>query len=321
MSNISTYYSRIINLIIELYHGEFESASAGHCMKITGLSEQELHPLWGILNEQYAHLSTYIVSENTNGSPEKYISATKLIELRNQHEKPLLILIPANSRTAAEDSYGNATFKEISLDIIEQKLFEKLLSEIPPEYDNVIRTIINYPYPHDLQRTHFINFLIKILSNGLSDEVIGQNLYHLELLPDNILLKEKEKLRARLNFNIDCSEILSNYGRPLYERISELPIENNTIQKDLIDLFKTESNSKTRKEICQIIYDKYPSLNFCNWAIPDLNFERIELHVDDIISKDFILEDGKKVLNASNGQTSKVKIRISTSPNPVDIED
>lgn len=321
MSNISTYYSRIINLIIELYHKEFEDASAGHCMKITGLSEHELNSLWTLLHEKYAHLSTYIITENYSENPEKYISATKLIELRNQHEKPLLILIPANSRTAAEDSYGNATFKEISLDIIEQKLFEKLIVEFPPQYSNIIKVILNYPYPHDLQRNHFINFLINIIENGITDEEIGNNLYYLELLPDNILLKEKEKLRTRLNFNIDCSEILSNFGRPLYERISELPIENNTIQKALIELFKKEVSSKTRKEICQIIHDKYPNLNFCNWAIPDLNFERIKLQVDDISSKDFILEDGKKVLNASNGQTSKVKIRISTSPNPVDIED
>jgi hypothetical protein len=321
MGSINTYYSRIINLIIELYHSEFETASAGHCMKITGLSEKELNPLWYMLNEKYPHLATYIISENFTSESEKFLSATKLIELRNQHDKPLLILIPANSRTAAEDSYGNATFKEISLDIIEQKLYEKLLLEIPPQYGSIIKSILNYPYPHDLQRNHFINYLIGILENNISESIIGNSLYHLELLPDEILLKENEKVRTRLNFNINCTEIITNYSRSLFERVSELPIENNTIQKEIVELFRNEEKVNSRKEICQTIFEKFPKLNFTYWAIPDLNFERIELTVDEINSKDFIFEEGKKVLNALNGQVSKVKIRFSTSPNPCDIEE
>ncbi|MFW6047594.1 MAG: ATP-binding protein, partial [Candidatus Woesearchaeota archaeon] len=250
----------------------------------------------------------------------EFISANKLIELRNQDNKPLLILIPANTQTAAEDSYGNATFKEISLEIIEQKLYEKIISEAPQKYQNSINTIIKYPYPHDLQKNHFINFLLEIEEKEFNEENIGNSLSNLELIPDKILLKNKEKTRSRLNFNIECIGKLSNFGKPLYERISNLPIENNTIQSIVIEFFKSEPEAKTRTKICEKIKKDYPKLNFSEWSIPDLDFEQIELYIDNITSKQFTSDDGEKTLNAANNQNSKVKIRIRTSPKPIDID-
>lgn len=130
-TKINLYYQRIIDLVISLYHEEFVSAKAGHCMKITGFGNNELIYLWEELTDKYPGINTFIVSENEKD--KSYISATKLIEFRNQQEKPLLVLIPSNSRTAAEDSYGNATFKEISLDGIEINLKDQLISKIPIE--------------------------------------------------------------------------------------------------------------------------------------------------------------------------------------------
>ena len=114
---ISNYYHRIIGLILDLYHDDFSSASSGHCMKISGLGLAELEYLWDQVQERYPTIETYIISEE-NASREKFITAAKLIELRNRQTAPLLVLIPSNSRTAAEDSYGNATFKEIPFNVL-----------------------------------------------------------------------------------------------------------------------------------------------------------------------------------------------------------
>ena len=100
MAKINQYYQHIINLVISLYDDEFTRAKPGHCMKITGFGNNELLFLWEKINESYPTINTFIVSEELKG--DHYISATKLIELRNQQEKPLLVLIPSNSRTAAE---------------------------------------------------------------------------------------------------------------------------------------------------------------------------------------------------------------------------
>ena len=110
-------------------------------MKIGGLGTPEMEYLWENLSSKYRHIDAFIVAEEYNND-DRYITATKLIELRNQESKPILVLIPSNSRTAAEDSYGNATFKEIKLEGIELKLKSKLLASIPGEFQKIIILII-----------------------------------------------------------------------------------------------------------------------------------------------------------------------------------
>jgi len=126
LQKVNTYYQKIIELILELYNDDLQKAIPGHCMKITGLGQNELELLWEELNEKYPKIDTYII-KNEPDDNHKYISPTKLIEYRNKQKAPLLVLIPSNSRTAAEDSYGNATFKEISLDGIEERLKKSLI--------------------------------------------------------------------------------------------------------------------------------------------------------------------------------------------------
>ncbi len=130
IKTINIYYKRIIDLILELHKAELGNAIPGHCMKIKGLGLNELEFLWEVIHDKYPTIDTFIVSEKSDGS-DKFISATKLVEYRNKQEAPLLVLIPSNSRTAAEDSYGNATFKEISLEGIEHTLKDKLIANIP----------------------------------------------------------------------------------------------------------------------------------------------------------------------------------------------
>ena len=197
---INTYYKEIIELVIDLHQEELQSAKPGHCMKIAGLAFRELNVLCDKINELFPEIDTYIISEvNTN---EKCISATKLIELRNNQSKPLLILIPSNSRTAAEDSYGNATFKELSLEGVETKLINKLIDEIPVEFKNlIIEDIINFIGRDNLKNTQIINFLINLKEVGFSNNSIGNHLYNLNLIPDTKLLEDSNKIRSRIKFN------------------------------------------------------------------------------------------------------------------------
>ncbi|MBB4804369.1 hypothetical protein HNP37_004456 [Flavobacterium nitrogenifigens] len=316
---INSYYQNIIDLVISLHHNELHNAKAGHCMKITGFGNNELLYLWNELSEKYQGINTFIVSEEDKG--DCFISATKLIEFRNQQEKPLLVLIPSNSRTAAEDSYGNATFKEISLDGIEHKLKDKLIAKIPKNKKHIIQSIFNYLSINNIETSKIIDYLISIEENDYDTRAIGKNLFHLDLLPDEELLQHEDLIRSRLNFNQTSIGLLSSFNRPLYDRINELPIEQDTLQKDFINFFRTENEAKSRDRICQLIASSYPDLCFDNWSIPNLNFKEIKLSIEEIRSTDFISEEGKKVLIANPNQTSKVTIRYSTNPPPKDIED
>jgi len=316
IKTVNTYYKRIIELILELHNEDLSSAIPGHCMKITGLGSNELEFLWDNIHEKHPSIDTFIVSENINSS-HKYISATKLVEYRNKQNAPLLVLIPSNSRTAAEDSYGNATFKEISLEGIEHKLKLELKSRIPDEYAFLIKNeILKYLEFTSIGTVSIIKYLLALEENGYSKEAIGNNLYLLNLLPDEKLVLDAEKIRSRLNFNLESTLLLSSFNKPLYDRIAELPLEPNTLQKDLVSFIKKENEARNIDEICRLINESYPNLNFGNWKIPDLDFSHIKLHVEEIKSNNFKVEDGRKVIYVEENRTAKVKIRISTIPSP-----
>ncbi|GGK34441.1 hypothetical protein GCM10007962_31080 [Yeosuana aromativorans] len=319
---INTYYKEIIELVIDLHQEELQSAKPGHCMKIAGLAFKELNVLCDKINELFPEIDTYIISEvNTN---EKCISATKLIELRNNQSKPLLILIPSNSRTAAEDSYGNATFKELSLEGVETKLINKLIDEIPVEFKNlIIEDIINFIGRDNLKNTQIINFLINLKEVGFSNNSIGNHLYNLNLIPDTKLLEDSNKIRSRIKFNSDCVEVLSTFDKPMADRIADIPIESNTLQGEIVNFIKNEDHLSTKQEIAETIFKKYQNLNFSNWKISDLeiDFNEVKLSVDDIKSSDFKIEDDIKKLYANPNSPSKIKVRFSTTPNPSQISE
>ena len=321
IKTINTYYKRIIDLILELHNADLANALPGHCMKITGLGLKELEFLWEIIRDKYPAIDTFIVSEESNGS-DKFISATKLVELRNKQENPLLVLIPSNTRTAAEDSYGNATFKEISLEGIENKLKEKLIAKIPNDYAHLIKSeIILYLNSTAISSVSIIKYLLALEEEGYSNEAVGNNIYLLNLLPDNKLIEEPEKVRSRLNFNLESTELLGSFSKPLYDRIAELPLKPNTLQKDIVSFIKQENEARNADEICRLVFESYQHLNFGNWPIDIPDPKKIKLTIDSISSKDFKEEEGKKVLYTEEAKTAKIKIRVFTSTPPKDIPD
>ena len=257
VKTINTYYKRIIDLTLELHKTDLGNATPGHCMKITGLGLNELEFLWDIIHDKYPAIDTFIVSEESNGS-DKFISATKLVEYRNKQEATLLVLIPSNSRTAAEDSYGNATFKEISLEGIEHKLKEELVAKIPEDYAHLIKSeILQYLNSTAISTVSIIKYLLALEEGGYSNKAVGNNIYLLNLLPDEKLIFEPEKVRSRLNFNLESTELLSAFSKPLYDRIAELPLEPNTLQKEIVSFIKQENEARNSDEICRLVFEKY----------------------------------------------------------------
>jgi predicted MPP superfamily phosphohydrolase len=127
----SLYYEKFLSLIVENYREDLKQAKPGHCMKVTGLAMNELKQLLPLLKPVNKDLQVYILSDNETG--EEYIHATKLIELRNNNKQPLLVLIPANSRTSAEDSYGDATFQDLAVKDLQEKFWYNVMDDVSME--------------------------------------------------------------------------------------------------------------------------------------------------------------------------------------------
>lgn len=293
---------------------EFTNAKPGHCMKISGLGESELVELWERMQETFPKIDTFVLSDNNELDSKIFISANKLIEHRNLNQSALLILIPSNRRTAAEDSYGNATFKEIRIDNLDSALLRKLESDIPAEYVQIIQTeILAFLQPTVPEK---IDYILALKDAEFTKENIGNYIHKLNCIPDSKLLSAQEKIRIRLNYNRQSVELLSNFGKSIYERVSELPLEPDTLQRELVRYLKMPSAPKTSQTICLKIFEERTDLNFSNWKIPDLDFTKMELFVPEIISTSFKEVAGKKVLIADTKRTSKVKIKILTTPKP-----
>ena len=314
------YYQLLLSLIVEEYKEEFINAKPGHCMKITGLAMRELKPLCAEIRALDGDLKTYILSDDLLG--DEFISANKLIEFRNNDSFPLLILIPSNSRTSTEDSYGNATFKNLSIEHFDTKLLRALKAQIPAKIKPIVNEIFDYLRIQNLRKTQYLQYLLFLRLNDWKKSAIGDGLASFSIIPDDKIGNEIKHIRQRLLYNLRCVDTLSDFSKPIPDRIRELPIEPNSIQNTITLLLRTENQIKSKGDICQTILTKYPDLNFSNWSVPDFDTPHdLHVFVDKITSNEIRIQDGDLTLTIPRDKTVKVKIRISTKPAPKDFKE
>ena len=97
------YYERFLQHVVDAYTPILKGAKAGHCMKITGLPPEQLGRLYSMLQGVNETVDVAILTDEATGMEcvnykgAEYITATKLIEKRNDPSKAILILVPSNS--------------------------------------------------------------------------------------------------------------------------------------------------------------------------------------------------------------------------------
>ena len=64
MDIIKAYYDHILDIFMEVYGDTIESASPGHCMKVTGLSLEVLRDLYCRLCVLETKTQIYILTED-----------------------------------------------------------------------------------------------------------------------------------------------------------------------------------------------------------------------------------------------------------------
>lgn len=315
------YYNKFLALFVEEYKYELMQEAPGYCMKVTGLSLEKLEQLYPLIKELNPSLELYILSENQSG--DRYITPTKLIELRNDLNITLLVLIPVNSRTSAEDSYGDATFKELSILPIDSRILDSISSEIPEQFKPIIEEIFVY-LKDKINLATAIQYLLYYELNEYTKESIGNGIYLFGLIPDRDLAENIGVIRKRLAFNVICSESLFDFSVSVSERIIKLPIPLDTLQKNIASFLQMETGCKTKHELSYNILEKYPELNFADWQIPlDPSSNNLTVSAEILPSKDMVenKEDGGFSLSIQSGKKVKLKLRIFTDPIPRESKD
>lgn len=328
MENIKTlYYERFIQHIVESYSAKLKAAKPGHCMKITGLAIKELRILLPLLRPINMGMYVYILSEEEKG--DEFIHATKLIELRNNPERAVLILVPSNSRTSAEDSYGDATFQNLSVADLQDSFIWKLISEMPEEKEYLWKQIRELVEELSPSRTTITNYLLYLELNQYKDEAWGNGLYLFGMLPDKDLVKDDSLIRRRFMINLEkISAVLSDFSMPAADRIAELPLLKNSIQRELMVFLSSESEIDDNIALFESVAEKHPEFNYASmpWVLPG-DGGPVKVVVDLDLGKDpkkELVRDpatGDFILSIASEKKGKVKFTITTDPSPKDNPD
>ena len=286
-------------------------------MKVVGLPFDVLEDLYTKLIELHTPLRVFILSDELEG-PE-FISATKLIELRNDLTQSILVLIPVNVSTAAEDSYGNATFKELSIAHLNDRLLHRLIMEV--ESNDVLHRVLDY-LSGNIPKQKVLDYLLYVMDKELSGEAIGHGLHKLGFLPDAEIAKDPSLIQRRLSINSECVTLLVDFSKSVNDRVDSLPLKPNTLQKEIASFLQNEKGISNRYSLCEIVAERYDNLDFSKWemfikgidvtSLGDLTITSVE-----ISSKNFGTDDdGDIIMPIQANKVAKIKVRIHFSPKP-----
>ncbi len=312
------YNQYIAEVIFEKHIGTLKEAKNGHCMKLQGVSNEVLQDLLERFRQQAPNVDAYILSQELSGGD--FIDAYRLIELRNLEERPLLVLCPSNLRTAAEDSFGNATFTELTVEDAEDRLFDTLKSRLQADLAPAVNTIFEFlgkDFPASLKN----KYLIRLLEDA-SQEELGKCLYLLGLLPDSALLENPQLIKNRLVFNQQSIEVMSQFNQTVFDRVNALPLMPNTLQKQVSAFLQENYPEKTAFGLVEKIAKSYPHLDFANWKIRELESNvEVQVEVLDLMTvkgKGTLVrdKDGELTLVGTSNAPAKVNLKFTTQPEP-----
>lgn len=322
MDNTALYYEKYLALACELWHDEIKAARPGHCMKITGFPLQQLRKLLPMLRAINTDVDTFILSDELRG--DEFIHATKLIELRNDEEKGLLILVPSNSSTSAEDSYGDATFKDLAAGELQTPFVESLRRGVPddkrPAYDAVRKRLESLSRVNERAETEYLLFLER---KGWKQEAWGEGLFYFGMFPDSLLWEKFPSHERRLLYNSTYSERLCDFSVSMSEKVAGLPVKAGTIQRQLVAFFTKEADLSDALSLTERIYESYPELYFSRWELSKNPEDEETVFVTaDVVpgndpQRDLVRDnEGNYILQIPPAKTSRVKVKMTFKPTP-----
>ncbi len=125
------------NVAVPVLVEQLRTRVAGHCMRVSDLDAELMVRLCARLRAELPNTTVVVLTDGKVTIPaELAVSSTKLVELRNPHSDgalrpPLLVFVPSEVRASAEDSFGVATFEEVSVTGLYEALIQRLARRDP----------------------------------------------------------------------------------------------------------------------------------------------------------------------------------------------
>lgn len=191
-----------------------ESRGPGHCMRVADLDPDIMLVLCRAFRATMPDAQVFILGDNKHVAEgdESYISSTKLVELRNPFpdgtlRPPLMVFIPPNLHTSAEDSFGVATFEEITPADGYREFTSTLMEKLPASLRGSVRDIFGclegerWPWSDGVGQARY---LLTTIENEADGETLGASLYELGLVPDFRLFEDPSTVYGKIRKNAEC---------------------------------------------------------------------------------------------------------------------
>lgn len=299
-------------------------AGAGQRLRVTTLPM----PVMERLCEQLQADGSFRVCVLTDApeGPQWLASSTKLIELRNTLHEPLLVFIPPDLRTAAEDSLDIATFTELALRSVADDLRAALLARLADDLRQRVERALEYVrLERILQNSdEVVEYLLTVVKNGATSEAAGASLFSFGLVPDLKAFYETE-IEKRLSRNWNAVRVLDEAGTPLLARINKLRLEPNTIQQRLFAFLRGRQPGARVWGRDLAVLSEWDDLTFDQWRFAGASEETagVRIIVQDLglplqVPDEVAGAAQLPVLNLDNAKAT-LKVSFHSEPRPSEV--
>jgi hypothetical protein len=315
----------------------FDNREPGHCMRVSDLDDEVIEATCKELRKNSPDGNIFILcnyGQEKEGEKPFRVTSTKLIELRNPDEngnlrKPLLVFIPASLRTSAEDSFGTATFEELTFPDVYVSLIDALLERVPVPLRNQVRDLLKnlqeklWPFADDIS---IVRFLLSADTNGVDGETLGASLYELALVPDFKLFEDPGRVVGKILKNWECVNKLLISHKSARGRVSDLGLSNKeTLEPRLFDFFEKYDIQEPETWTAPIALDKsWRDISFDKWMFIDGPMDKLAVTVletdlpsvpEDTADDQLSGLVGQQVLTPKDRHKLGVKFEVAPTPN------
>lgn len=246
-----------------------ERAGPGQRLRVTTLPEPVMDHLCAALHEN----QQWAVRKLVTGAPRRpwEATATKVIELRNALVQPLLVLVPPELRTAAEDSLDIATFTDLAFSELNRSVVAHLLGRVSEDLRVKLEDALAYLRLERIVRNadQETEYLLTVIHNGATPSAAGGALFVFGLIPDYELF-HRTSVRFWLSRNEKARGELADIRRPLQERIAQLPLQPDTLQKEIFYFLRQRHTDDSTSWAADIgCRPECQHLSLDHWAFAD----------------------------------------------------
>ncbi len=317
----------------------------GHCMRVTDLDRELMIRLAGGLRAAVPTATVVLLADEAlhKQAPQLAVSSTKLVELRNplpndELRPPLLVFVPNDLRASAEDSFGVATFEEVSIEGAYAELNTQLLSQVPPHLRATLEACLSelqrgearWRYANDAAVTRF---LLTGKINGHDTDAMGAALFELALVPDFELFLQPERAPARIARNRECVESITWSTRSERLRPLELGLSDPGFCNRLGEFFTHVGVANPHDWTRLIVRDRNNwQLAFNKWVFEDGGVNPDSVFIGDLELPDLpVVQDdtedprlaeliGHRILPISKTGLKKFSVSFRVEPAPSKVE-